>query len=520
MAMRGVRQSIPPASFVGTSGTRQSANPQPVKPIKQSDYTTKQWVAAFALPYISDGYMLANISGVTALPKGISFVANAGYLDYLFGNPAVQGNIIYRDSNANGWKALAPGTSGNFLQTQGAAANPIWANIPAASAIPNGYIISNISGASAIPIGNTLSLTMDVAFGNTQGNMLFRGNAAWNILAPNSNGNVLMTQGTGADPVWTSFSGLWDTMMSANGADQGAIPYRDAFTWKKLDPGAANDILISNGSFNNPSYSTLSALIDTVFGSAQGDILYRDSSLWKVLAPGTSGNFLQTQGAGANPQWASASGGSGYPKGTPPAVVQTAKSNASASVTFGSAPTNGNLMIAMWVSPTGSAANTGWTVVGTDTSGTDFSVIAWKKAGAGESTTQTPISGGNPTNCGLVVWELNGQNASQPIVTATCGHATGTNVQSGWTGANTWTVAHVPMDAGCIGLAMTGVASSSITIVQSKNVGTQDQASLSGVTRPFVAGHTDLGQTPTVGIILNWSGGNSDCKSMAAVITS
>jgi len=37
----------------------------------------------------------------------------------------VQGHILYR--NASGWVNLAPGTSGHFLKTQGAGANPIWA---------------------------------------------------------------------------------------------------------------------------------------------------------------------------------------------------------------------------------------------------------------------------------------------------------------------------------------------------------------------------------------------------------
>lgn len=36
-----------------------------------------------------------------------------------------QGAILYRDSSA--WAALAPSTSGYFLKTQGAGANPAWA---------------------------------------------------------------------------------------------------------------------------------------------------------------------------------------------------------------------------------------------------------------------------------------------------------------------------------------------------------------------------------------------------------
>jgi len=44
-------------------------------------------------------------------------------LDALFSSS--QGAILYRDAAA--WAALAPGTSGHFLKTQGAAANPLWA---------------------------------------------------------------------------------------------------------------------------------------------------------------------------------------------------------------------------------------------------------------------------------------------------------------------------------------------------------------------------------------------------------
>lgn len=56
---------------------------------------------------------------------GFSFVNGAlisALLDLQIGS--TQGSILYRD--ASGWKALAPGTSGDVLTTQGAAANPAW----------------------------------------------------------------------------------------------------------------------------------------------------------------------------------------------------------------------------------------------------------------------------------------------------------------------------------------------------------------------------------------------------------
>lgn len=41
---------------------------------------------------------------------------------------SAQGSVLYR--SAAGWAALSPGTSGQFLKTQGAAANPVWSSAP------------------------------------------------------------------------------------------------------------------------------------------------------------------------------------------------------------------------------------------------------------------------------------------------------------------------------------------------------------------------------------------------------
>lgn len=46
-------------------------------------------------------------------------------LDAVFSN--TQGSVLYRGSSA--WAALAPGTSGQFLKTQGAGANPVWGTV-------------------------------------------------------------------------------------------------------------------------------------------------------------------------------------------------------------------------------------------------------------------------------------------------------------------------------------------------------------------------------------------------------
>lgn len=76
-----------------------------------------------SLGSIANNNVLANISGGSNPPGG---TAVSALIDAALGN--TQGNILYRGS-AN-WGVLAPGTSGQFLQTQGAAANPQWANAP------------------------------------------------------------------------------------------------------------------------------------------------------------------------------------------------------------------------------------------------------------------------------------------------------------------------------------------------------------------------------------------------------
>ncbi len=108
--------------------------------------------------------------------------------------------------------------------------------------------------------------------------------------------------------------------------------------------------------------------------------------------------------------------------GTPPTIVQLAHAQATSGVnsaTFGSAPTNGNLLVAisLWTGSNASAAS-GWTLVEANTAGNVGVAILTKTAGASESTTQTPTTsvGGDTT---LIIWEVNGAAGG------VTGHATG-----------------------------------------------------------------------------------------------
>ena len=82
---------------------------------------------------------------------------------------AVQGNILYYNGSA--WVVLAPGTSGQFLKTQGASANPVWA--AAATGFPGSA---------------------------TQGDILYYDGSAWVVLGASTSGLALCTRGAGNNP--------------------------------------------------------------------------------------------------------------------------------------------------------------------------------------------------------------------------------------------------------------------------------------------------------------------------------
>lgn len=81
-----------------------------------------------SLATVANLRLLANISGITAAPSPNTMSA---ILDAVFSN--VQGTVLYRGASV--WAALGPGTSGQFLQTKGAAANPVWAAASSGAAV-------------------------------------------------------------------------------------------------------------------------------------------------------------------------------------------------------------------------------------------------------------------------------------------------------------------------------------------------------------------------------------------------
>jgi hypothetical protein len=201
-------------------------------------------------------------------------------------------------------------------------------------------------------------------------------------------------------------------------------------------------------------------------------------------------------------------GGGGYPAGTIPSVVQTAFSVAGGnSATFGSAPTNGNLLVAIIFNPTGDTAGAGWTLQIANSTGTDYGAILTKIAGVGESLTQSPLTGIGGTGA-IVIWELHSASTprfidglSQPETSSSTSNIPVT----------------LPNIKNCIGLSAIGVVTTP-TITAAFNVGVQDVLDNTNARR-LIAGHTDLSQTPMVGIFLTLSA-SGQSKGCTCVISS
>lgn len=175
----------------------------------------------------------------------------------------VQGDVLYH--NGTDWTILTAGTSGYFLKTQGAGADPVW----------------------------------DAAPGSGGGET----NTASNI-------------GTAGVGVYAQKVGV-DLQFKNINAGSSKVTVTDDALNHEIDIDIAEaQINLSNCNNSTSAFisditgESLDDLSDvTVTGAAQGAIIYNNGTNWVHLAAGTAGNVLQTNGAGANPSWETVPGG-------------------------------------------------------------------------------------------------------------------------------------------------------------------------------------------------------------------
>jgi Chaperone of endosialidase len=83
-------------------------------------------------------------------------------------------------------------------------------------------ILSNNSSGSATPSANSLTSILDANFGTTQGSLIYRTGSQWTALSPGISGQLLKTNGAGADPSWATVSGAGTvTSVNASGGSTG-----------------------------------------------------------------------------------------------------------------------------------------------------------------------------------------------------------------------------------------------------------------------------------------------------------
>jgi len=173
----------------------------------------------------------------------------------------------------------------------------VWSGVSTA-----GFMLKS-TGSSSAPVWG-LPENLQIA-SQAQGTILYYSGSAWVVLAVGTNGNILKTQGAGANPAWTDTAPKASDLTIGSQA-QGDILYFNGTNWVRLGAGTAGYYLKTQGAGANPTWAALGAATDlSMTGQEQGDIVYFNGTNWVVLHHGTSGQVLQSGGHAANPSWVS-----------------------------------------------------------------------------------------------------------------------------------------------------------------------------------------------------------------------
>jgi len=239
--------------------------------------------------------LIANLTGGAATP---THVTGSNLLDSAIGS--TQGTIAYR--NATTWTALTPGSTGEFLKTNGAGANPQWAAVPGAA---GGTVQSVTCGAGLTGGTFTVTGTCDLSNvtsagqypGTATNNNATAGNIGEHISASVAIGGATTMPLAGTPVALMSITltpGDWD--VSASCAMTGGTQPTNFFC--SLDtlivvnafPGRFAQLSLNVGSFTTAGIQTL-AIPPTRFSVSTNTTIYMvgsatgasDSSGWGEL---------------------------------------------------------------------------------------------------------------------------------------------------------------------------------------------------------------------------------------------
>lgn len=234
--------------------------------------------------------------------------------------------------------------------------------------------------------------------------------------------DVNITEGSGIDGYtlnWNNGSSKWEAVapVTGSGATSGSGSATGVSTARAVTLPPLNrlpDVNVTYGSgidgYSLTWDNATNKWVATNVTGGGSSTLHGLSDVNVTEGAPIDGKFLKWDNGTSKWIAATAGGGGSYVGGTPPTIVQAQAAQGSnvISVTFGSAPTNGNLLVAFFFDTGGNpTAGSGWTALDLLTSAALDASIFIKTAGAGESTTQTPSSSTGGSTA-LVVWEISG----------------------------------------------------------------------------------------------------------------
>jgi len=274
--------------------------------------------------------LIPNIVYSTQLTSNeVLFVQNIAGLSY------AQGDILYY--NGTNLTRLAAGTSGYYLKTQGAGANPLWAAVSGSGTVTDVSIVTanGISGSVANSTTTpAITLTLGVITPTSVNGLTFVAAATGFTIAGGTTSKTLTVSNTltlaGTDT---------STLNIGTGGTLGTAAFTAATAYAAALSGTINEIAYFNSSTTIASlavatYPSLTELsyVKGLTSSAQtqitakmtnpmttgGDIIYGGvSGVPTRLANGSAGQVLQSNGTTLAPSWATAGAGDVVKVGTP-----------------------------------------------------------------------------------------------------------------------------------------------------------------------------------------------------------
>lgn len=188
-------------------------------------------------------------------------------------------SVLGRSANSSGvLDEIVAGADGDVLRRSGTTVGFGEITLGALPQSASGEILGNSTGSTADVASTTLTAIIDRAICSTQGSLLYRAASSWLCLAPGTSGQVLQTNGAGANPSWAT-----------GGGGSGAV-YSALFNCSR--PVADSNTLFLANFDQNPTYDFSPTKIGTATIGANASISSTEEKFGPSSGyfPGTGGN--------------------------------------------------------------------------------------------------------------------------------------------------------------------------------------------------------------------------------------